>query len=290
MPYCSPAEVKSAINFPDEDAPVSDCDINRFILDSEEEIESIYKTKFGNVEVDSTATSATSSTITDTTKEWVDNQYENYVVWVYSGTGSGQYAEIISNTSTELTVSPAFTTTPDNTSKYKITKLGFKNEVADGTGTSTYFVKYQPLTKLNALTISSTNITASSVYQYNESGKLMLSSTSEYTTFLNNEPQSISLKYAYGVYPMPRIIKRLCIILAGMRTLTAQIAGTYDDFTSFSLPAGVSGSKGEPYTNIQNALSKLQMEAKGIIYGDPSNAVGSDFRNLPSFRPFTLFG
>lgn len=290
MSYCTVEDVKSAVSFPTAGSPVSDADIQSFIEDSEEEIENIYKTKFGNVEDLGTATSATATTITDTGKPWETDQYVGYIAWVYGGTGSGQYREITTNTADTLTVSPAFDTTPDNTSTYRILKLGYKSVSVDGSGTEVQFVQYQPLVSLNSLTIDSTSVTPSNVYQYTDSGKLVLSTSAEATHFNNAYPQLIDINYVYGVYPMPRIIKRLCIVIAAMRALSAQIAGTYNDFTSFSLPGGVTAAKGEPYVNIQSALNKLQSEAKGIVYGDPSNALGADFRNLPSYRPFTLFG
>ena len=66
--YCTVAEVRGAINFPDTGAPVSDADITEFIAQSEEEIEVIYKTKFGNIEITSTATSGTTTTIVDSSQ------------------------------------------------------------------------------------------------------------------------------------------------------------------------------------------------------------------------------
>jgi len=99
------------------------------------------------------------------------------------------------------------------------------------------------------------------------------------------------MKYIYGVYPIPRTIKRLATVLASIRTLISQIAGTYDDFSTVSLPGGFSGSKGEPYVNIRSALDYLQGEARGIIYGTQSTGqVSGDFRTAASYRPFVLFG
>ena len=73
--------------------------------------------------------------------------------------------------------------------------------------------------------------------------------------------------------------------------MVSQIAGTYDDFTSVSLPGGFTGSKGEPYTNIKASLDYLQGEARGIVYGTQSTGqVSGDFRTGSSYTPFTLFG
>jgi hypothetical protein len=66
-----------------------------------------------------TATSATSTTLVNSSKTWTTNQWTNYQVRIVSGTGAGQIRTISSNTGTTLTV-PAWTTTPDATSAYSI--------------------------------------------------------------------------------------------------------------------------------------------------------------------------
>ena len=53
--YCTVEDVKNAVNFPSTGAPISDAAITDFILDSEEEIEKIYKTHFGSIEDSGTA-------------------------------------------------------------------------------------------------------------------------------------------------------------------------------------------------------------------------------------------
>ena len=289
--YCTAAEVKAAINYPTT-GPVTDANILVNIGYAEDEIENIYKTKFGNIEITGTADGDYSTTtLSDSGESFTANEYIGYVVWIYGGAGSGEYSEITANTTTKLTFSPALSVATDATSTYRILKLGYKSETVDGTGNKTMFLNYQPLINLNSLTVDSTSVTPSTVYQYNASGRLELSTSAEVSYFANNLPQLIDLKYFYGVYPIPQIIKRLCICIAGVRTLTAQIAGTYDDFTSVSLPGGFTGSKGEPYTNIQASLNFLQGEARGIVYGTQSTGqVSGDMRTQPSYRPFALFG
>lgn len=257
--------MKDSVDFPTSGAPISDSVIQGFIDDSEAEIETIYKTRFGNVEVSSTATSGAVGSLTDTTQSWSVDTYEGYVVWIFNGTGSGQYREIISNTVDTLSVSPDFGTVPDNTSQYRVLKLGYKDETVDGSGTDTQFSRYQPLVKLNELIVDSTSVTK--FYTYESSGRIVLGNglTSEATYFSDKYPQLVNMKYIYGVYPFPRIIKRLCVVLASIRTLVSQTAGTYDDFSTVSLPGGFSGSKGEPYVNIREAVVRLQKEADNII-------------------------
>lgn len=284
--------MKEAISFPENDAPISNATIKRFILDAQDEIEKIYHTKFGCIDDSGTAGTATTTSIGDDDKLWPVNQLEDSIIWVYGGTGSGQYREIQSNTGTAIVVSPAWETTPSTDSTYRIVKLGYKDETIDGSGETFQFVKQQPLIKLNALTVNGSAVTPSKVSTYLPSGKLELKNnlSPETTVFSDTYPQLINMKYIYGVYPIPRIIKRLACIVAGIKTLVSQVSGTYDDFTTVSLPGGLNASKGEPYVNIKSALASLQREAKGIVYGETGDQLESTFNKQPVFRPYTFFG
>lgn len=67
-----------------------------------------------------TATAGGASTLTNSAKTWTTNQWTNYQIRISSGTGAGQIRTIASNTATVITVSAAWTTTPDATSQYSI--------------------------------------------------------------------------------------------------------------------------------------------------------------------------
>jgi hypothetical protein len=67
-----------------------------------------------------TATSGTSTTLVNSAKAWATNQWANSQVRISAGTGAGQIRTVSSNTGTTLTVSAAWTTTPDATSQYSI--------------------------------------------------------------------------------------------------------------------------------------------------------------------------
>lgn len=67
-----------------------------------------------------TATSGTSTTLTDSTKSWATDRWKNYDVRIVAGTGKGQVLPILSNTATALTVYKPFVTTPDSTSVFVI--------------------------------------------------------------------------------------------------------------------------------------------------------------------------
>ena len=67
-----------------------------------------------------TATSATSTTLVDSTKTWAVNRWANYNVRILSGTGAGQVVPIASNTSTTLTIVGNWEVTPNTTSVFAI--------------------------------------------------------------------------------------------------------------------------------------------------------------------------
>ena len=70
--------------------------------------------------VNGTASAGTSTTLSDASKSWPTNGWTNAQVRIKSGTGVGQIRSIASNTATQLTVSSAWTVTPDTTSQYVI--------------------------------------------------------------------------------------------------------------------------------------------------------------------------
>lgn len=63
----------------------------------------------------------TSTTLNHTGKNWTANQWTNYQIRITAGTGIGQIRTIASNTTNQITVSSAWTVTPDATSQYEIT-------------------------------------------------------------------------------------------------------------------------------------------------------------------------
>lgn len=67
-----------------------------------------------------TATAGTSTTLTNSAKNWTVNQWTNSQIRITAGTGAGQIRTVASNTATAITVSTAWTTTPDTTSQYSI--------------------------------------------------------------------------------------------------------------------------------------------------------------------------
>ena len=70
--------------------------------------------------INGTATSATTTVFTDTSKSWRVNSLTNLQARITGGSGIGQFRTITSNTANTFTVSPAWTGTVDATSKYII--------------------------------------------------------------------------------------------------------------------------------------------------------------------------
>jgi len=84
---------------------------------------------FSSIEIDKnsigTISQATVGVLEDAHQHWNTNSWVNYYVSLTSGKGSGQIRKIISNTATNLNVSPAFDTVPDNYSQFEI-RSGYK--------------------------------------------------------------------------------------------------------------------------------------------------------------------
>jgi hypothetical protein len=78
---------------------------------------------------DGTATSATSTTLVDTSKEWIADQYIGGTVRIVSGVGAGQTVAITDNGTDSLTVASWPGGTPDSTSRYVIRNRDY---LADG--------------------------------------------------------------------------------------------------------------------------------------------------------------
>lgn len=77
-------------------------------------------TGLGIVFASGQATSGTSTTITNSAKNWTPDQWKNYQIRITAGTAAGLTGYILSNTSTQITLTAALSITPDNTSQYVI--------------------------------------------------------------------------------------------------------------------------------------------------------------------------
>jgi hypothetical protein len=138
-------------------------------------------------------------------------------------------------------------------------------ETIDGSGTNTLLLDNYPVLSLDALSVSDgttdTTVTTTKVWLWGKTGKLQLKSDAEVTQFNSAYPQLVTVQYTYGRVAEDYEIEFTACI-AALKVLAQQIGGTFDDITSFQLPE-LSGSLGEPYTNIREAMARLS----GIISG-----------------------
>lgn len=74
----------------------------------------------GDIDSGTSTGSNSSTTLNDTGKSWSADQHNGKALVITVGTGSGQVRTISDTTATQLTVSAAWTTTPDATSDYVI--------------------------------------------------------------------------------------------------------------------------------------------------------------------------
>ena len=263
--YCTQSEVERAMGVAAGDTNVTQAQILQAIIDASNEVDLITHSTYHSVEDSGTATSGAATTLTDSSQSWTANEWDNYVVWIYGGTGSGQWREIVSNTTTALTVA-TWTTNPDNTSTYRIIPDCILDLDRDGDGTDTFFVPYYPIVNLQSLEIAGTTVTPSKVYIYGDSGYIRLHGQlgPEVNYFSESYPQDVSISWVYGVYPIPNDVKRLTACIAAIQCLITQIGGTYNDVTSYSVPH-LTASKGEPYMNIRSALDYLTKEKDKLM-------------------------
>lgn len=75
-----------------------------------------------SAEVVGVVSRAGKTSLTDQGKNWQKNIYAGYVVWISRGAGEGQVRTIIKNSATALTIDQSWTTLPDQTSQYVVTK------------------------------------------------------------------------------------------------------------------------------------------------------------------------
>jgi hypothetical protein len=82
------------------------------------------------------ATSGSTTTLVDQSANWQVNQWANYKVYIYSGTGLGQIANIVSNTNTTLTIASVGVALASG-SQYQI--IGFDAGTSSGSNTYNTF-------------------------------------------------------------------------------------------------------------------------------------------------------
>lgn len=205
------------------------------------------------------ATSATSNTLSNTTKVWIVNGFvgvPTYQVNIIFGTGQGQTRNISSNTQTVLTISSNWTIVPDSTSLYTITRIDSSNPYnSTGNGMIANIFKpavgnyylFNKVLNQNGFTINSPFIEsdtfAETIIPYNGSGD-----ESSYYKF------NVRLSYTYNI---PNLIS------------SDQNRDTfYIRFHRSSLTTGIS-TNGGPNTCFCQIISRVERVTPPPVTGDP---------------------
>ena len=239
---------------------VSETAVTDAILAAESVVDRLTNSTYWNVEYNGTTNSASTTTLVDDSSSWATNDFDNDIVWIYKGTGKGQVRNIISNTSTTLTIESDWDVALDTTSLYRIIHTGtnafIENELRDGDNTDELFLDEQPLMVLQDLTIDSIEITPANVFQYKGQSRLVLSTNAEASNFPSRKAQLNDISYWYGVYPIINLVKRLTGIYASLFILQTQMGTTHNIPSTYSLPEG-SVSIGQAYINIKGTWDTL---------------------------------
>lgn len=268
MSYCLNTDVYRIAGISSDE--ITSANVDSFILSAMAEVDRYTGTVWlytDNTDHKGDVASATDNTLTKTSAGWTADEFnEDYSVYVVSGTGSGQIRDIIDNDTDTITVGTDWDTNPDSTSTFEIFYAPKQTETVTGSGTDVIFTRRHPVFSFVSGTVDSTSVASTDVYNHSLSGELTLKSTADVAVWSDTYPQQVVLNYYYGVRPDSRLkplIRDFTAAVAAMMTLTAQIGGTFDDVTSYGIPGGFTASKGEPYTNIREALvrTKNHMEA-----------------------------
>lgn len=118
---------------PDLDARLSDWSFPRRAATRSHGYLRIFGTKYASGDV----TASASATLSDASKTWTTNALTGKTIRITSGQGHGQVRTIASNTSTQVTVSVAWSTVPDASSTFEVYSTP-TSDVSIPKGTLTY--------------------------------------------------------------------------------------------------------------------------------------------------------
>lgn len=268
--YCTPQDVYDACSLTEEE--VSAQAVTSFIRSAEQSADRETFTTYWIPLSFGVATSSTDATLTDSTQEWTPNIFTNRIIWVYKGTGEGQVRRIESNTGTQITVDEDWEVSLDTTSRYRViynaSDAFVGDEPIDGNGQEYQYFDPYPIVAVHSLAINESIVSPAGYYLYKKIGKLHLRGNSPTRTFSRHHPQAVDIKYWYGVYPIPELVKRYTILMASLMTLASQMGGTFATPSTYSLPEG-SVTVGQAYINIKSTfdtmLNELEILMKHIV-------------------------
>lgn len=262
--YCTASDVYRTAGI--DSSVISEANVTEFIKEAEREVDRITNQTYWAEADNGTATTISTVTLTDSSQTWTDDEYIGNYVWIHKGTGSGQIRKITDNTATRITVGSAFSPALSTNSQYRLFHTGtepYKEQLDEGDDTDTLFLETYPIHVVEFAASGGVSVSTSRLYRYDKIGKLVLMSNAEKNYWASTR-QGVNVHYYSGVYPIPYNVKRLTMVIAAMKSLAAQAGGTFDDITSYSIPE-FTASKGEPYTNIREAMFRLKEEAERLI-------------------------
>jgi len=266
MTYCSTDDVYRTAGITSTEIPVAN--VEEFILDAEAYVDRLTNTTYWSVPSDGTITGVGTTTLTDSSQSWTASSYDSDYVWVYgSSTTADQVRQVSTNSATSITIGSVWDTTPSIGETYRVIQTGsdpYNDEYRDGKDTDTLFLDHYPLHLLESVTSNGLSVTASTIFEYAETGKLVLSDTSSVSTWTSSKARKNRIKYWHGVYPVPREVKRLTMVLAGMTCLEAQMGGTHNTPSGYTLPEG-SVQIGQAYVNIRTTWDTLNKEKDMLV-------------------------
>lgn len=254
-------------------AEISATDVTAHILRAENVLCRITKNIYWRIVLDAQiATAGGASTITKASAGWTVNVYAGLYVWLYSGTGSVQIREIVSNTSDTLNLDRAWTTTnPASGALFKVFYVPtdfepYIYEAYDGNNRNHFYLPYYPVKKVETLSIGENPVVVNpnNIYLWEKLGKIQFKSSAEAQVFSANYPLEVSIRYWRGVDHLPYDIKRLVELQAAFQILGQQMGGTFDDPSSISLPE-VNISVGQAYINIRSSLQTMKEEYNDLL-------------------------
>lgn len=222
-------------------------------------------TKYRIMDTFGTMTAASTTTITDTTKNWIVNQWAGKRVVITSGTGQRQEGTIASNTATVLTLSVAITL-PDTTSTYSILAIAPRST---GVSARWIFGNSDASTKANVILVprgGATNIIDE--YQINTDWW-------DFTQFYSPQSETLTTGSSYAYDGADTFYFTTCvaadfIYIFGLNVNTGQVDGAFQTTaTQGTVHIGnfmeiISGEDGGKFLFIALCTSRIMYKA--LIY------------------------
>lgn len=265
------ADVFRAAGLPNDESVISSEDA----LSSLEEVESwvfeqdidrrvIYIIGETESETSGTASDGTTETLEDSTQAWDENEFEGYTLWIYGGTGAGQFTRITSNTTDTLSFDE-LATAPDDTSLYRIINDIRYSENYTGNGSDYLVLRHMDLKTIYSIANGDNSYTESNLRINYQSSELWAKDFRWDNTYPNN----INIVYFAGIDPYLnkknsyKYINDYIATLTAIKILAQQTGGTYNTPSSYSVPEG-SITIGQAYVNIKGTVDQLQRRAEEL--------------------------